>query len=157
MLPRDIPISPVDVRSSHHTVILPGFIDVHVHMRSPGQEHKEDWDTGTAAALAGGFTIVCAMPNTNPPVVDSNSLALASRIASENARCDYGLYVGASASNTSQLAQLSESAVALKVYLDQTFSTLQLNGMWFIAMSALQFRFLPLIKFCRSYNLVRAF
>jgi len=49
----------VDSRSSHRTVILPGLIDVHVHMREPGACHKEDWDSGTAAALAGGYTIVC--------------------------------------------------------------------------------------------------
>ncbi|NMD31204.1 MAG: amidohydrolase family protein, partial [Chloroflexi bacterium] len=50
---------------------LPGLIDPHVHMRQPGAEHKEDWDSGTAAALAGGFTAVLAMPNTKPPVTDA--------------------------------------------------------------------------------------
>jgi dihydroorotase len=47
-------------------VIAPGFIDVHVHLREPGQTHKEDITTGTAAAAAGGFTTVVAMPNTVP-------------------------------------------------------------------------------------------
>ncbi len=51
-------------------VIAPGFIDVHVHLREPGQTHKETIASGTAAAAAGGFTSVCCMPNTNP-VVDS--------------------------------------------------------------------------------------
>jgi len=46
---------------------LPGLIDPHVHMRQPGAEHKEDWDSGTAAALAGGFTAVLAMPTQNRP------------------------------------------------------------------------------------------
>ncbi len=51
-------------------VVAPGFIDLHVHLREPGQAHKETIATGTAAAAAGGFTSVCAMPNT-VPVVDS--------------------------------------------------------------------------------------
>ena len=45
---------------------IPGLTDVHVHMREPGATHKEDWQTGTAAALAGGITTVLAMPNTAP-------------------------------------------------------------------------------------------
>ncbi len=51
-------------------VVAPGFIDLHVHLREPGQAHKETIATGTAAAAAGGFTSVCTMPNT-APVVDS--------------------------------------------------------------------------------------
>ena len=47
-------------------VICPGFIDMHVHLREPGQEHKETVATGTAAAVAGGFTAVACMPNTTP-------------------------------------------------------------------------------------------
>ncbi|WP_174613182.1 dihydroorotase [Virgibacillus ihumii] len=46
--------------------IFPGFIDVHIHLREPGGEHKETIKTGTKAAAKGGFTTVCAMPNTNP-------------------------------------------------------------------------------------------
>ena len=52
---------------------LPGLIDPHVHFREPGQTHKEDWDTGTSAALAGGFTMVLAMPNTKPPIFDAET------------------------------------------------------------------------------------
>lgn len=51
-------------------VVAPGFIDLHVHLREPGQSYKETIATGTAAAAAGGFTSVCCMPNTSP-VVDS--------------------------------------------------------------------------------------
>ena len=50
--------------------LLPAFVDPHVHLRVPGQEHKEDLETGTRAAAAGGFCAVVAMPNTDP-VVDS--------------------------------------------------------------------------------------
>ena len=47
-------------------LLVPGFIDVHVHLREPGGEHKETIETGTFAAARGGFTTVCSMPNTNP-------------------------------------------------------------------------------------------
>src|SRR5690242_6074892 len=47
-------------------IVAPGFIDLHVHLREPGQSYKETIATGTAAAAAGGFTSVCAMPNTVP-------------------------------------------------------------------------------------------
>jgi dihydroorotase len=53
----------IDVRGKW---VLPGFIDLHTHLREPGHEYKEDIVTGTRAAAAGGFTAVCAMPNTNP-------------------------------------------------------------------------------------------
>ena len=47
-------------------LLLPGLIDVHIHLREPGGEHKETIETGTKAAARGGFTTICAMPNTNP-------------------------------------------------------------------------------------------
>jgi dihydroorotase len=49
-------------------IVTPGLIDVHVHLREPGEEHKETIATGAAAAAAGGFTAICAMPNTDPPI-----------------------------------------------------------------------------------------
>jgi dihydroorotase len=55
---------------AHGMIVAPGFIDLHVHLREPGQGYKETVATGTAAAAAGGFTSVCCMPNTTP-VLDS--------------------------------------------------------------------------------------
>jgi dihydroorotase len=51
-------------------IVAPGLIDLHVHLREPGEEHKETIATGAASAAAGGFTAVCAMPNTDPPIDD---------------------------------------------------------------------------------------
>jgi dihydroorotase len=51
-------------------VVTPGLIDVHVHLREPGEEHKETIATGAASAVAGGFTSICCMPNTSPPIDD---------------------------------------------------------------------------------------
>lgn len=58
---------------ARNLIVAPGFIDLHVHLREPGQGYKETIATGTAAAAAGGFTSVCTMPNT-APVVDSGEL-----------------------------------------------------------------------------------
>jgi dihydroorotase len=57
-----------DVRDVSGLVVSPGLIDVHVHLREPGGEHKETIATGAWAAAVGGFTAVCAMPNTDPPI-----------------------------------------------------------------------------------------
>ncbi len=108
---------------------LPGLIDVHVHLREPGATHKEDWDTGTAAALAGGFTTVLAMPNTQPPITDGERLSLALDAAAAKARCDYGQYVGAGPDNALSLAGIAGRAAGLKMYLDQTYGPLRLDDL----------------------------
>lgn len=69
-----------DCMTSRRLLRLPGFIDVHVHTRDPGAAYKEDFDSCTAAALAGGITIILAMPNTNPAIVDEQSFALAKEV-----------------------------------------------------------------------------
>lgn len=110
---------------------LPGLIDPHVHLREPGATHKEDFDSGTSAALAGGITIVLAMPNTKPPIFDAETLDLALSAAKEKARCDYGQYVGAGPDNSDWQNNKSVSAQAagLKMYLDSTFGELRLDDM----------------------------
>lgn len=118
-----------DCMTSRRMVRLPGFIDVHVHLRVPGAAHKEDFDSGTAAALAGGITMVLAMPNTNPAITDRASFQIITDLARHGARCDYALYVGASSDNYNSIFELAPQAAALKMYLNQTFSTLQLNDM----------------------------
>jgi carbamoyl-phosphate synthase/aspartate carbamoyltransferase/dihydroorotase len=108
---------------------LPGLIDPHVHMREPGAVHKEDWDTGTAAALAGGFTAVLAMPNTKPPIFDEQTLGLSLDAARQKARCDYAQFVGAGPDNASALLRIAGRAAGLKMYLDMTFGQLRLDDM----------------------------
>ncbi|HSB00112.1 MAG TPA: amidohydrolase family protein [Anaerolineales bacterium] len=108
---------------------LPGLIDPHVHLREPGATHKEDWDTGTSAALAGGFTLVLAMPNTKPPIFDAATLDLALNAAQQKARCDYAQYLGAGPENAEAAAALADKAAALKMYLDMTFGQLRLDDM----------------------------
>jgi carbamoyl-phosphate synthase/aspartate carbamoyltransferase/dihydroorotase len=108
---------------------LPGLIDPHVHFREPGATHKEDWDSGTSAALAGGFTQVLAMPNTQPPVTDAETLQLALSAAHQKARCDYAQYIGAGVDNVESAPLLASQAAGLKLYLDQTFGPLRLDQM----------------------------
>jgi carbamoyl-phosphate synthase/aspartate carbamoyltransferase/dihydroorotase len=110
-------------------ITLPGLVDIHVHTREPGQTHKEEWATASAAALAGGITTILAMPNTQPPVVDPESFDAAHALAAAGARCDFGLYVGATPWNRRQAASLARRAAGLKMYLDDTFGRLRLDEM----------------------------
>src|SRR4029079_11089791 len=87
----------VEARGRH---LFPAFVDPHVHFRTPGQEHKEDLDSGTRSAAAGGFVAVIAMPNTSP-VVDS---ARVLRSLREAARREARVPVGFLASVTTGLA-----------------------------------------------------
>jgi carbamoyl-phosphate synthase / aspartate carbamoyltransferase / dihydroorotase len=109
-------------------VRLPGLTDPHVHLREPGATHKEDFESGSRAALAGGFTTVLAMPNTNPPLIDSESLALAEAGAARS-RCDYGIYLGASGTNPPYTAFLADRVCGMKLYLDATFGSLHLKDL----------------------------
>ena len=108
---------------------LPGLIDPHVHVREPGATHKEDWDSATAAALAGGFTTILAMPNTRPPVTDAGTLRLALDSAGAKARCDYAQFLGAGPHNAGVTASLAGQSAGLKLYLDQTYGPLRLDEM----------------------------
>ncbi|KAM9797952.1 multifunctional protein CAD [Neosynchiropus ocellatus] len=118
----------VDSMTSQTLVRLPGLIDVHVHLREPGATHKEDFSSGTAAALAGGVTMVCAMPNTSPAVVDAGSLALMQKLAKAGCRCDYALYLGAASENAATLPAIAAQAAGLKMYLNDTYSTLKMDN-----------------------------
>ena len=98
-------IETVDAAGRH---LFPGFVDPHVHLRTPGQEYKENIETGTAAAAAGGFCAVIAMPNTDPVVDDAAIL----RSLTETARRAANVPVGFLAAITRNLAghELTEMA-----------------------------------------------
>jgi carbamoyl-phosphate synthase/aspartate carbamoyltransferase/dihydroorotase len=114
-------------------ITIPGLIDPHAHLREPGDTHKEDWSTGTAAALAGGFTCVLAMPNTKPPLTDEATWEETAMLARPKVVCDYGLYIGAGIDNAQQAADLAPKTAGLKMYLDQTFGPLRLDQMAAVA------------------------
>ncbi|MGN6869951.1 MAG: dihydroorotase [Solirubrobacteraceae bacterium] len=77
----------IDAEGRH---LFPGFVDPHVHLRTPGQEYKENLETGTAAAAAGGFCAVIAMPNTAPVLDDASVLGSLTDAATRQARVPVG-------------------------------------------------------------------
>ncbi|HEX2787990.1 MAG TPA: dihydroorotase [Ignavibacteria bacterium] len=81
-IPKDI-----EIVEAGNLTCVPGFFDMHVHFRIPGQEHKEDLETGSNAAMSGGFTGVLCMPNTNPPL-DNPKLIKQLRKKSEDSLLD---------------------------------------------------------------------
>ncbi len=88
--PGSLSVDGVEVVDGVGRHLVPAFVDPHVHLRTPGQEHKEDLDTGTRAAAAGGFCAVIAMPNTDP-VLDSAPLLRSLRdAAAREARVPVG-------------------------------------------------------------------
>lgn len=99
---------------------LPGLIDVHVHLRDPGQTHKEDFFTGTSAALAGGFTTVLDMPNNKVPITTLARLEEKTDIAKKKAVCDVGFYFGSIGENLRDFKNIQSHVFGLKIYLNQT-------------------------------------
>ena len=111
------------------SINFPGLIDPHVHLRDPGATHKEDFGSGTRAALAGGFTTVLTMPNTQPPLTDVHSLELAKSAARKKAYCDYGIYLGAGPHNSDTAVSLATRVCGLKLYLDLTYGPLRIESL----------------------------
>lgn len=99
---------------------LPGLIDIHVHLRDPGETHKEDFFSGTMAALAGGITAVFDMPNNSNPVFTINALNEKIAVARSKAVCDWGLYFGSNGDNIQEFEKVAHKVIGLKVYLSQT-------------------------------------
>ena len=106
--------------------VLPGVIDTQVHFREPGLEHKEDLATGSLAAVMGGVTAVFEMPNTNPPTVGAKGLT--DKLARARGRmwCDHAFYLGASADNAADLAELENlpGCCGVKVFMGASTGTL---------------------------------
>lgn len=93
----------IDAQGLH---ILPGVIDSQVHFREPGNEHKEDLETGSRAAVMGGVTAVFEMPNTSPTTTSAE--ALADKVARAHHRmfCDFAFFMGGTRENAEQLPEL---------------------------------------------------
>jgi dihydroorotase len=96
-----------------------------VHFRDPGYTHKEDWDTGTAAAAFGGVTTVFDMPNTVPATANAAALAEKHAIASSRARVDYGLYGFLGEDTIANVPEMIVGGViGFKLYMGETFGRL---------------------------------
>jgi dihydroorotase len=103
-------------------LVLPGLIDSHVHFREPGLTHKEDWLTGSRAAVMGGITTVLDMPNTIPPTDSPAAVEAKLRLADERSYCDFGLFGLLSDASADRVDELTAhgSVVGLKVFLGPT-------------------------------------
>jgi len=106
----------IDCRGLH---ILPGVIDSQVHFREPGAAHKEDLETGSAAAVLGGVTAVFEMPNTDPLTVSAATLADKLARARNRMHCDFAFWIGGTHENVADLPELERlpGAAGVKVFM----------------------------------------
>jgi dihydroorotase/allantoinase len=107
-------------------VLVPGVVDDHVHTRTPGHEYKEDWETATRSAAAGGVTTVVAMPNTNPIIDRVERVESVYETADADACVDYLTHVVVTSDNLDRIPALAEADIAgFKVFLGITFGDIE--------------------------------
>ena len=107
-------------------IVFPGFVDVHTHLRDSKFSYKEDFSSGTKAAVAGGFTTVLDMPNTNPPITNVEELNSRQELAKNNICCNVGFYC--SPINANDINELKISnAIGYKIYLHKPFEEQDLS------------------------------
>lgn len=104
----------------NNLIKLPGLIDVHVHLREPGAIQKEDFTTGTKAAIAGGYTLVLDMPNNPIPTVTLQVLQEKMDLAKNKIFCDVGFHFGAGKESIQYFSEVRNKVWGLKVYMNQT-------------------------------------
>jgi dihydroorotase len=102
--------------------LLPGAVDLHAHLREPGATHKEDIESGTAAAVAGGVTTVLDMPNTNPPTTTAEELSRKVAMARRSSRCNLLFYMALTAGNLGEIekGRGQPGFAGVKVFLGST-------------------------------------
>ena len=99
-------------------LLFPGFIDTHVHFREPGLTHKADIFSESRAAVCGGVTSVCEMPNTKPPATTAELIDEKYRIAAKNSAVNYAFFAGATNDNFEELMRLDYSKIpGIKVFM----------------------------------------
>lgn len=101
-------------------ITLPGLIDVHVHLREPGWEYKEDFETGTKAAIAGGYTTVLDMPNNPSPIITPQALENKIKLAGNKIYSDLGFHFGGAIQSIPYFNKVKEKVFGLKVYMNHT-------------------------------------
>ena len=113
----------IDCKGLH---ILPGVIDTQVHFREPGLTHKEDLETGSRAAVAGGVTAVFEMPNTNPLTTSAELLADKVQRARHRMFCDFAFFVGGTRDNVAEIPKLErlEGSAGIKVFMGSSTGNL---------------------------------
>lgn len=99
---------------------LPGLIDPHVHLREPGATQKEDFETGTKAAIAGGYTAILDMPNNPIPTLNPGALEQKKDLAKGRIYADLGFHFGASPNSIQYFDRVSSQVFGLKLYMNHT-------------------------------------
>ena len=107
-------------------VLMPGVIDPQVHFREPGNTHKEDLESGSRAAAAGGVTAFLDMPNTNPPATTAQAIREKIELAKTKCHVDFGFFVGATPNNVDELNAAHE-ACGIKIFMGSSTGTLLVN------------------------------
>lgn len=135
-------------------LVMPGFIDLHVHLREPGLEHKETIETGAMAAARGGFTTICAMPNTKP-VADSKEIVEDIYKRAEKAKC-HVLQVGAVTKGQmgAELADIREMKEAGICAISEDGKSVMDSKLYKEAMVIAKEENLPVFAHCEDKNLV---
>ncbi len=111
--------------------VLPGIVDAHVHFREPGFEYKEDFATGSAAAVFGGVTSVCDMPNVNPATQDAASFRLKLQRGLKKSLVDFGIFGVVLPSNLEKISELKQAGVVgYKIFMGETVGNLPSPDDW---------------------------
>ncbi len=123
-----------EVFTGKHLLALPAVIDCHVHFRTPGQEYKEDWITGASAALAGGVTTVCDMPNNVPSITTSELLAtkkelITGVLTKHNLKIHPYFYFGATNTNFEEIKKVQDEIIGIKVFLGSSTGNLLVDDL----------------------------
>ena len=148
--PGELRVSAAEEIDATGQYVLPGVIDGHVHFREPGLEYKEDFESGSRAAVYGGVTTVIDMPNTMPTTSTPDNARLKLDLASEKSYCDFGLFGVIVQENIDQILPMAESGlvVGFKVFLGMTIGNIPmpddgalLEGMRLVAKAGMRLGF----------------
>ncbi len=144
------------VREVAGRVVCPGLIDVHVHLREPGGEHKETILTGARAAAAGGFTAVCSMPNTDPPIDDPAAVGF---VRAEGVRAGAARVYPLGAISVGQagerLTEIGEMVAAGAVGITDDGLPVRDSGLMRLALEYTQSFGIPVASHCEEKGLSR--
>lgn len=144
------------VRDVTGQLVLPGLVDLHVHLREPGQEHKETIATGARAAAAGGFTAICAMPNTDPPIDDPAAVGfvLGQGLRAQAARV-YPVGCISVGQKGERLAEIGEMVEAGAVAITDDGRPVESAGLFRLALEYARSFDIPVADHCEDRSLSR--